>query len=349
MTQAPDRRAGGKPSLRTELLLNLVVLAAGALVLATVSALLAPAIGDGDLGAAMLTVLVLGDLAIFVLFGRYLVGRLVTRPIDALVDATEAVARGELGRRAPAGVTRELDGLAASVNRMTERLLDAQSALVRAEKLATAGRLSAGIAHEVGNPLAAIANYAEILRRRGADADAVAGIEHEVGRIDRIVRGLLSYARPQSAAREPLDPGMVVQGVVRLLGDQGVLRDVRVDVRVEPVLHRVAGDRVLLEQALVNLLLNAVDAAGPGGRVVVQVRTAAGGVGIEVRDSGPGVPLELGDRVFEPFVTTKGPGKGTGLGLAIAHRIVEDHGGRIAIGRAEEGGAAFVCMLPAAP
>ena len=133
-----------KPSLRNELLFNLSVQAGGALLLALVSAALAPLIGRGLLGALLLTALVSADLVIFVAFGRYLVTRLVTDPMATLVQATQAVADGELSRRAPPGNTRELDRLADSVNRMTERLLDAQGALVSAEKLASVGRLAAG-------------------------------------------------------------------------------------------------------------------------------------------------------------------------------------------------------------
>src|SRR5512135_1934122 len=195
---ALDRGRRSKPSLRTEFLLNLAALAAGALVLAVVSAALAPLLGRGALGFILLIALIAADLVIFVAFGRYLVSRLVTSPMDALVDATEAVAEGELSRRAPGADTRELDRLGQSVNRMTERLLDAQSALVRAAKLASVGRLAAGVAHEVGNPLAAIANYIELLRRRGVEPELVAAVARETGRIDAIVRSLLEYATPRS-------------------------------------------------------------------------------------------------------------------------------------------------------
>ena len=126
-----------KPSLRTELLLNLAVLAAGALVLAVCSAMLAPLLGRGLLGFGLLMALVVADVAIFIGFGRYLVTRLVTEPMELLVGATQAVASGEMARRAPPGATQEFERLAESVNLMTERLLDAQSALVRAEKLAS--------------------------------------------------------------------------------------------------------------------------------------------------------------------------------------------------------------------
>ena len=384
---SPGRSAPpAKASLRTELLLNIAVLAGGALVLAVASALLAPLFGNDWLGATALAGLVIADLLIFIAFGRYLVTRLVTRPIDALVGATEAVAGGELGHRAPGAQTRELDQLATSVNRMTDRLLDAQGALIRAEKLASVGRLAAGIAHEVGNPLSAINNYVEVLRRRGTEGEVVSAIERETSRIDQIVRSLLAYARPGAPNREPVDPAVIARGAVDLLRSQGVLRSVDVHVTVDDQVPLVNGDKTGLEQVLVNLLLNAVDAAGPGGKVVVSVSPTMLGAGIEeprrvtdpsahapdgrtarrtgrhltgfadgtraaqvlVADSGAGVPGELLGRIFDPFFTTKDPGRGTGLGLAIVQRIIEDHGGRVDVSRAREGGAAFTVTLPPA-
>ncbi len=381
-----SRAPGPRPSLRTELLFNLAALAAGALVLAVVSAALAPLLGHGLLGFSLLIALIAADLVIFVAFGRYLVSRLVTGPMDALVDATEAVAAGELSRRAPPGDTRELDRLAASVNRMTERLLDTQGALVQTAKLASVGRLAAGVAHEVGNPLAAIDNYVELLRRRGAEPELVAAIGREAARIDEIVRSLLDYARPRGAEREPLELGTVAAGAVDLLRTQGVLREAVVEVSVAAPLPRVLADRGALEQVFVNLLLNAVDAAGPGGRITVAASAArlpgeleperrasdpdgsspgelrlhprpvrrldvgapgALAVQVVVADNGPGVPPDLVERIFDPFFTTKPPGRGTGLGLAIVQRVVLDHGGRVDVGVAREGGAAFTVTVPA--
>jgi signal transduction histidine kinase len=387
MTWSPaGRQERPKPSLRVELLFNLSVLAGGALLLALVSAAVAPLLGPGAMGLVLLALLVAADLVIFVVFGRYLVARLVMDPIERLVGATQAVSDGELTHRAPPGSTREMDRLAESVNRMTERLLDAQSALVRAEKLASVGRLAAGVAHEVGNPLAAIENYLELLRRRAVEPELVGAIEREAARIDAIVRSLLDYSRPRTAEREPLDLGTVASGAVELLRTQGVLRGVAVEVRREEGVPRVLGDRGALEQVFVNLLLNAVDAAGDGGRVVVAAAAASLGVGgdalrrgadadadraagrrrsrarrhlqaardgsaaaqVVVGDSGPGVPPDLVARIFDPFFTTKPPGRGTGLGLAIVQRTVQDHGGRVDVATAREGGAAFIVTLPAA-
>jgi len=336
-----------KPSLRTELLINLAVLAAAALLLAIPTAIIAPSLGDGLHAAVLLGGMVVGDIAIMVVFGRYLLTRLVTRPLDALVTATAAVAAGEFSRRAPEAATRELDRLGQSVNHMTDRLLDAQGALVRAEKLASVGRLAAGVAHEVGNPLSAIGNYVEVLRRKGADPAIVSALEHETDRIDAIVRTLLDYARPRAERHERVDVARLAQSVLELLERQGVLRDLEVRAEIAADTPAVTGDRSALEQVLVNLLLNAADAAGAGGRVRVTTTTAPGAALVVIADSGRGIPPEDAARVFDPFFTTKEPGRGTGLGLAIVARTVEDHGGRITVGNAAEGGAVFTVTLPA--
>jgi hypothetical protein len=369
MTGEPSPSPRETPSLRTEFLFNLAFLAGGALVLAVVTALLAPLFWHDDLGVALLMLLIVADVGVFIAFGRYLVTRLVTGPMDRLVEATEAVADGELARRAPSAGTREFDRLAGSVNRMTERLLDAQGLLVRAEKLASVGRLAAGVAHEVGNPLSAIDNYLEVLRRRGADPELVSAIERESDRIDVIVRSLLEYARPSAAPRERLDLASVVEGAVGLLESQGALRGVALTRSAARALPPVRGDRAALEQVFVNLLLNAVDAAGSGGRIAVRTAPAragdrgrvpvggghggldgrgAGAVAVIVEDSGPGVAPAVRDRIFDPFFTTKEPGRGTGLGLAIVQRIVHDHGGRVDVATGELGGAGFTVTLPAA-
>jgi two-component system NtrC family sensor kinase len=377
----PPAQRRPKPSLKAELLFSLTFLALGALMLATVTALVAPMLEES--GFKLLIALIVGDVAVFVFFGRFIIVRHVTQPIDVLVRATGEVADGRLEQRAPEAPTRELDALARSVNRMTERLLDAQGALVSAEKLATVGRLAAGIAHEVGNPLSAAGNYTEVLRRRGADGEVVAGLQRELTRIDAIVRSLLDYARPRAAAREALDLSAVAAGAVELLRAQGTLRPVRVDTSGLTAAG-VAGDPVALEQVCVNLLLNAVDAAGDGGAITLACGPAdLGETGAPRRVTDPGAPaahpaaraalaprflagapggravqLIVGDsgsgvaegdvaRIFDPFMTTKPPGKGTGLGLAIVQRIVHEHGGRVDVRRAREGGAAFVVTLPA--
>src|SRR5437867_4364721 len=350
-----------KPALRTELLFYLSFLAAAALLVGVATLLVATSFApEGTFALVMLMIAL--EVGVFIVFGRYLVNRLVLWPLERVVATADAVADGDLGRRAPDAETRDFATLAERLNRMTDHLLDAQGQLVRSEKLASIGRLAAGIAHEVGNPLGAIGTYVEVLRRRGADPEVISGVTRELERLDRIVRGLLDYARPQEEALAPLDAGAVARGAYGLLEAQGALKPVHASVEVAPDVPQMFGRAHLLEQAIVNLVLNAVDAAGEGV-VILGVRAwayesrrasprrasdpqrttfprrpesrpartdfAAGqrGVLLYVADSGPGVPPEDREQVFDPFYTTKEPGRGTGLGLAIVARAVHDMGG----------------------
>ncbi len=371
-----------KPALRTELLFYLSFLAAAALLVGVATMLLATSFAPERTFVLVLLMVAL-EVGVFIVFGRYLVSRLVLWPLERVVATADAVADGDLGRRAPDAETRDFATLAERLNRMTDHLLDAQGQLVRSEKLASIGRLAAGIAHEVGNPLGAIGTYVEVLRRRGADPEVVAGVTRELERIDLIVRGLLDYARPQEETLAPLDAGAVAHSAYALLEAQGALKPVHPSLEVAPDVPRMLGRVHLLEQAIVNLVLNAVDAA-PGGRVILGARrwayeprpaiprragdpphasfprrperrpartdfaTGQPGALLYVADSGPGVPAEDRDKIFEPFFTTKQPSRGTGLGLAIVARAVHDMGGVVWVDTAREGGAAFKMFFPAA-
>lgn len=373
---------GRRPALRTELLLNLAFLAAVALLLAVVSVLLLNRIAPDRVRPFVFVVVGL-DVAIFLAFGHSLVTRMVLRPMQRVSDVADAVVAGDLTARAPDAETREFAQLAERINRMTDYLLDARGQVVRAEKLASVGRVAAGIAHEVGNPLGAIGTYVDVLRGRGADPDVLDGVRAEVGRIDAIVRGLLDYARPGDTAMQRVEPGDIARSAFSLLEAQGALKAMSARCDVSPDVPTIAARAHVLQQAIVNLVLNAADAA-PGGTVVVAVhrwywrpREAPGkrasdpatakytreptvrptrrelapgapGALLVVADSGPGVPPADRDRIFEPFVTTKAPGRGTGLGLAIVARAVEDMDGVIWVDTAREGGAAFKMFFPEA-
>lgn len=256
-----------RPTLRRELLVNLGLLVAAALTLAVVTALLAALMRPG-VAAVALVALVVADVAVVFVFGRDLLNRLVLRPMAQLTAAADQLAAGNLAHRAPPAETRDFTELAGRFNAMTDQLLDARSQLVRTEKLATVGRFAAGVAHEVGNPLSAIGTYLEVLRKRGADPELVAAVSREAARIDRIVRGLLEYAKPGDQRAGVVDLAQLVCGVHQLLERQGALRGATVTLACEPDLPLVQGNPHALEQVVVNLLLNAVDAA-PGGRVVV--------------------------------------------------------------------------------
>ena len=381
---APPSPPRPKPALRTELLFYLSFLAAFALLVGVATSVLALAVAP-ERGVLLVVVLVALEVVVFILYGRSLVSRLVLRPLQRVMGAADAVSEGDLEARAPDADTRDFATLAQRMNLMTDRLLDAQSQLIRSEKLASVGRLAAGVAHEIGNPLGAVGTYVEVLRRRGADADVTAGIARELERIDVIVRSLLDYARPQDDSRQPVDAGAIVAGAFELLKAQGAFRSARASLDVAPDVPRILGRAHQLEQALVNLLLNAVDAMPEGeGTIVIgarrwvyeprqapprrasdsssaqhprpparrpgRVEFSAGQPGalLFVADSGPGVVPEDRDKIFEPFYTTKEPGRGTGLGLAIVARAVDEMGGVVWVEQAREGGAAFKLFFPEA-
>jgi two-component system, NtrC family, sensor kinase len=371
-----------KPSLRAVLLVQLAFLAATALILGVATSLLASTFAPGAEFPLVLAI-VAGDVVIFIAFGHYLVTRLVLKPLAELHGAADAVIHGNLDARAPDAETADFTQLGQRFNRMTDHLLDAQSQLVRAEKLATVGRLAAGIAHEIGNPLGGASTYLEVLRRRGAEPEVVGALRRELERIDKIVRSLLDYARPRDEALQPVDVAIVLSAALELLRAQGALHATRAELDIPALLPRILGRAHELEQAVVNLLLNAVDAAPQGILVLgarpwgyapervsprrsgdtsdaffprtpsrrpsrTELESGTPGVLIFVADSGGGIPAADRDKVFEPFYTTKEPGRGTGLGLAIVARVVFEMGGVVWLEQAREGGAAFKIFLPAA-
>jgi signal transduction histidine kinase len=365
--------------LRTELLFGLAFLASAAAVIVGVTT---PLLSLGDLRTTSLalTGLWLATTVIFVLFGLHLINRLVLRPLARLGDMVDTLATGSSPGKPPVFESEEFAHLGRRFQRMTEQVADAQTQLVRVEKLAGLGRLSAGVAHEVRNPLGAIGNYVEVLRKRGVAPEIASAISTEVGRIDGIVESLLAYSRPGATTGET-DLNSVIESTLEFLRLQGALKGLTVDLRLARELPLVRGDHQALEQVVVNLVLNARDAV-PDGRVEVgtvvkafrarseelrntddegddaparrsvprpwrnDIPAGAPGVVLYVADDGPGVPDEDRDRVFDPFFSTKDPGKGVGLGLAMVARTVDELGGVVWVDRAREGGAVFKVFLP---
>jgi signal transduction histidine kinase len=372
-------------SLRTELLVELGFVTSAAVILAGLTTLLVIG-GDPSVALWPLVTLWLGSTVVFVLFGRYVVHRLVVRPLGRLADDADALGRGDFSLRHPYE-TAELDHLARRYREMAEELIDAQSHVVRVEKLAGIGRLAAGVAHEVRNPLGALGTYVEVLRQRGGDPAITAEMHAAIGRVDRIVQGLLDYARPGRAENGELrgpgqaDLNAAVEIALQCLARQSALEGRNLALSLDSGLSNVQGDQHGLEQVVINLLLNACQASAgllavgtvrhacPPGRgraargagepdtAVERVRRSSEprrhdlapgtpGALLYVADDGPGVPEADRERIFDPFFTTKPPGKGTGLGLAIVARTVYDAGGVVWVDRAREGGAVFKVFLP---
>lgn len=310
-------------------------------------------------------------------FGYFLMTRLVVRPLEDLSHAAGKVATGARTLELRPTKTLELHELGESLATMTERLRaeeeslrakvdeletttrelkSAQETLVRSERLASVGRLAAGLAHEIGNPISAILGFEELLLEGDLPPDEahdfLVRMKRETERVNRVLRDLLDFAR----ARRPradgeVDPGSVpraVASVVTLIAPQRGLKGVAIQQEVTDDLPLVGMSDEHLTQILLNLLLNAADAVpASGGRIEIRAaRAPSGGVSVFVDDNGPGISSEIASTLFEPFATTKDVGRGTGLGLSVCKGLVESTGGSISAGTSPLGGARFTLELP---
>jgi signal transduction histidine kinase len=289
-----------------------------------------------------------------------LVSRRLTRPIAKLVAAAEGIGQGKFDIRIPEGGSDEIGMLASTFNSMAsglqerERALaEAQQALVRSEKMSAFGQLSAGIAHEVRNPLAGILGHTQLLMRRVKSDDPAMNsldlIARETRRCSDIIANLMRFARQDKPHFLPLEINAVVDAALSIVDHQLSLHGIGIVREAGQQLPPVSGDFNQLQQVLVNLAINAQQAMGEErGELRVRTRSDGGQVIIEVQDTGPGMAPEVQARIFEPFFSTKPAGQGTGLGLSVSYGIIEAHGGRIEVRSSAGEGATFLISLPAA-
>jgi signal transduction histidine kinase len=309
-------------------------------------------------------------------FAYFAMTRLVVQPIDAISVGASRIAGGARTLDVPASRTREFAELTDSLTTMltrlranealllskieelterSEELRQAQDSVVRAERLASVGRLAAGIAHEIGNPIAAILGFEELLLAGGLEKDEerdfLRRMKAETDRVHRVLRDLLDFARSKGGGPESEREGRcsaveTIESVTALVRPQKHMQSKSLEVEAagRPAVA-IAAER--LQQVLLNLLLNAAHAAKD--RVLVTVTEEADVVVIAVEDDGAGLAPEIRGRLFEPFATTKEVGEGTGLGLAVCRGLVERARGTIAAeDGARLGGARFVVTLPRA-
>lgn len=308
-----------------------------------------------------------------------LASRFVSRPITKLLRGIDDVAKGDLSHVILSERDDEIGAIATRFNDMTyslresraetqrqnEAKLSLEQRLGQSEKLATIGQLAAEIAHEVGTPLNVIAGRARSIQRKAKDPEVVeknAGIVAEqTARITRIIQRLLDFTRRKvgAAERSPVDLNEIASTTLELLAGQ--FSHAKVKTRLERArdLPAVAGDSDRLQQVLINLLLNAVQAMPEGGQLVVQtcvVRRARPGlegnaeqefVRCSVSDTGVGIAAEIKEKIFDPFYTTREGHGGTGLGLAVCSGIVKEHDGWIELEDGASGGTVFRVFLPA--
>jgi two-component system sensor histidine kinase HydH len=227
---------------------------------------------------------------------------------------------------------------------------DLQEKVRRSERLASLGRLAAGVAHEIRNPLSSIRGFAQYFMNRLKGHEEEQGyasvMVKEVDRLNRVVTDLLDFARPKEPRREPHHLGNILSHSIKLLEPELKKKGVQVEEEYESDIPPVLVDRDQLSQAFLNLLLNSVESIEGGGRIRISLKKGynQNGAEVAVSDTGRGIPPEDLGRVFEPFFTTKRGG--TGLGLAIVHQIVESHGGEITVESTERVGTTFRITLP---
>ena len=265
-------------------------------------------------------------------------GRVLTEPLRRMAVLARRIGAGDLSGRIPVRSDDEVGELAAAFNDMSAQLAASRQALIRSEKLAAAGSLAAGVAHEINNPLASLQACLWALRRPDLPEEErtrhLDSLSKGLRRIARTVEQLLGFARPSQTNRAPTALDDVVARAVRLLEPSLPEESVTIELDLQSGLPRILVDRDQIEQALVNLLLNARHAIAETNRhgtITVRLRETEGGQLLEVVDDGPGIPEEDLDRVFEPFFTSHTDGTGTGLGLSVSQGIAEAHGGTLTL------------------
>jgi signal transduction histidine kinase len=287
-----------------------------------------------------------------------LIIRTISRPVRRLTEAAVEVAGGAYGAQVDLNSNDEMGLLAESFNEMSrkmaadiEHLRELNEHLIRAEKLAAAGTLAAGVAHEVNNPLASISSLIQILQARDVDEETRAQlrlVNTQIERITQVLRDMMEFARTRPPQRAPLDINVLVESSLRLASfDKGFQR-LRVEKRLDGAAPHILADANQLQQVFLNILLNARDAMPSGGELLLSTRYDAESAEmiVEVSDTGVGIAPEHVAHVFDPFFTTKPAGAGTGLGLAVSYRIVTAHGGRIEVGPHHGRGTRVRVRLP---
>jgi two-component system NtrC family sensor kinase len=323
---------------------------------------------------------ILGVAVLSAAFVQYMLGD----PLRALTEGTRRLGSGDLGYQIHLPVSGELQELANSFNTMscqieeahgeinawartleerveqkTRELSGAQEEMLRVERMASIGKLAAVVAHEINNPLAGILTYSKLLKKRLSrepqpNAENISMLdlmETESRRCGEIVKNLMTFARPTSMNLEPSDLNAVIDRCVRLVQHQLTLKNIELHLNINNDLPAVRCDPGQIEQVILALVMNAIDALPNGGNLSLTSRreSNSGGFQIEVRDDGVGIPREVLTKLFEPFFTTKEHGRGLGLGLAISRNIVDRHGGRIEVQSEPGRGTTFTVTLPLQP
>lgn len=297
--------------------------------------------------AAILTGLVLSLLLAFVLLKQ------VFGPIRRLLVEAEKFVEPDSSSNEVKALSREVRGLIEDADQTHLELERSRTRLAQTEKMAMVGRLASGVAHSIRNPLTSIKmrlfSLEKSLDLAPDQKEDMEVISEETRHIDTIVRNFLEYARPSKLQMQKISPSELVDMNLQLLRHRFKSYGVRVDLKRSEPLPEVLADQDQLKEVFMNLLINACEAMGEGGAITIEeeegVRPPLGPVAmVRIKDNGPGIPVGLQEKVFEPFFSTKE--EGTGLGLSIAVRIIEQHGGELSFASEEGLGTTFLITLP---
>jgi len=284
----------------------------------------------------------------------------IVRNVRDLAKASQDIAQGKTDTRVEVrpGASDEITELAETFNTMARSIAERDARLeenarkmTESKKLATLGQLAAGIAHEINNPLGGIVMYSHMLREDLQDVqnrENVEKIAREADRCKKIVKGLLDFARQTKPERTESNINHVLKEVIALVVHQAMFRNIEIENDHNPSIPLVDIDVTQMEEVFMNIILNAAQALDGKGKITTVTRLTPDNNFIEIvlSDTGPGIPEEHVDKIFEPFYTTKEIGRGTGLGLSIAYGIVERHHGSIWVESKEGKGTSFFIRLP---
>ena len=304
----------------------------------------------------------------------------VSTPVSMLAQGMQKVADGDLDYHVEITSKDEIGDLAAAFNEMTsdlkaaknelvewgntlekkvqektEAIHMAQAQLIHSEKLASLGRMAAGVAHEINSPLTGIVTFGHLLLKRlppdSEEKEDVEVIIEQANRCSNIIKGLLGFARASAAEKAPVNINDVVMHSLNIVKNKADFFNIKLITNLDPALSRVRADSSQLQQVFLNMIMNAGDAIEEKGTITITTRNTNDEEGefveIEFHDTGPGISSQNLAKIFEPFFTTKPVGKGTGLGLAVSHGIIKDHGGTIDVKTSPGEGTSFLVRLPA--
>jgi signal transduction histidine kinase len=280
--------------------------------------------------------------------------RSILHRLDILKQGTKNLAAGEFQIiESVNGSPDEVSGLINNFNLMVEALEQKQEQLIQSKKMASIGTFSSGIAHEINNPLNNISLSTDVLLEEFTSMDKeeteeiLGDIMEQTERASTIVRNLLDFSRDRASNKEPLYIDFILHKTTELIANELRIHKIALHKEIEDYLPRVNGDLRKLQQVFLNLIINAEQAIGEYGRIVVRASKAENDfIRIDIQDTGPGIAPENLDQIFDPFFTTKEAGKGTGLGLAIVYGIVKKHGGYIEVASKLGEGTTFSVYLP---